>query len=329
MTLSNGMKNNFNLMRLIFAVAVVFSHSFGMVGQAEPNTWGLSFGGAAVHGFFIVSGYLITGSFLRSPSVGTFTAHRALRVLPGLVVVLLVMQLAWLACDRFPLILHNGPLWTLSWEGVCYAAVAFFGALRLLDKRSVPILFATAWIVYLSNASSSNEAVSIVVPMLMLFLGGGFIAVMEDQISVPKLAALSAPVLAVLFIPGLFQPIADGLRSLGFAHGTPLSNWQIHEIPYLLTLPFVVVFAGRYGPVIKDFKTDISYGVYIYGWPTAVVLGYVSYKHFTPITNPLLHFAIVIPLVLVLAFASWFGIERPALSLKRRIDKRASVSARA
>ncbi len=323
------MKNNFNLMRLIFSIGVVFSHSFGMVGRTDPNTWGLSFGGAAVHGFFIVSGYLITKSFARSPSVGLFVGHRALRVLPGLAVVLLVMHLAWLACDRFPFILHNGPLWTLSWEGVCYGAVACFGALGLLNERSAPALFATAWIVYLSNASSSTEAMSIVVPMLMLFLGGGFIAIMEHKISVYKLAAFSAPVLALLFIPGLFQPIVVGLRGLGFAHGTSLSDWQIHEIPYLLTLPFMVVFAGRYAPVIKDFKTDISYGVYIYGWPTAVVVGYVSYKHFTPITNPLLHFAIVIPLVLVLAFASWFGIERPALSLKRRIDKRASVSARA
>src|SRR5579862_3597528 len=86
--------NNFDFLRFLFAVFVVFSHSFGLtIGvlatgeSADPLsvlTKGIvSFGNLAVVAFFAISGYLITMSWERKPLLADFTRKRALRILPG------------------------------------------------------------------------------------------------------------------------------------------------------------------------------------------------------------------------------------------------------
>lgn len=41
-------KNNFNFMRLIFSIMVVYSHSFGLLSLPEPTILGRSFGNSVV-----------------------------------------------------------------------------------------------------------------------------------------------------------------------------------------------------------------------------------------------------------------------------------------
>jgi peptidoglycan/LPS O-acetylase OafA/YrhL len=58
--------NNFSSLRLVFAAAVIFSHSpFILTGNVslEPHLGSATIGALAVDGFFLVSGYLITKSF--------------------------------------------------------------------------------------------------------------------------------------------------------------------------------------------------------------------------------------------------------------------------
>src|SRR5581483_9087684 len=80
--------NSFTFLRLAFALAVVFSHSFvlGGFGQ-DPLAWyshgQIRIGEMAVMCFFVVSGFLITGSALRQPSIGRFALNRAARIMPG------------------------------------------------------------------------------------------------------------------------------------------------------------------------------------------------------------------------------------------------------
>ncbi|MFI5206215.1 MAG: acyltransferase family protein, partial [Candidatus Paceibacterales bacterium] len=61
-------ENNFDLLRLIAATLVIFSHAYPLTGNnnAEPLArfchGFVSFGGLAIACFFIISGYLITAS---------------------------------------------------------------------------------------------------------------------------------------------------------------------------------------------------------------------------------------------------------------------------
>src|SRR5260221_11776941 len=82
--------NNFGALRLAAAVSVVFSHSF-LIAEgseaSEPFVWLTGnqciLGLVGVFVFFIISGYLITASFSRSPMPGRFAQRRVLRAHPG------------------------------------------------------------------------------------------------------------------------------------------------------------------------------------------------------------------------------------------------------
>jgi peptidoglycan/LPS O-acetylase OafA/YrhL len=90
-------RNSLSLLRLVFAAMVLFDHSFplgGFNGGRDPM-WGWtggqeSFGGLAVLGFFVISGFLVTRSFDDSPTPVSYIWKRVLRIFPGFWVCLLV-----------------------------------------------------------------------------------------------------------------------------------------------------------------------------------------------------------------------------------------------
>jgi len=88
-------RNAFGFLRLVLAVLVIFSHSFPLGGfgidALETYTHGKhTIGLVAVAMFFVLSGFLITRSASRSPSVFRFLWHRFLRIFPGYWVCLIV-----------------------------------------------------------------------------------------------------------------------------------------------------------------------------------------------------------------------------------------------
>lgn len=86
--LMTGRANGFGLIRLILAVSVVISHANPLafnrldVGSQFAGLQ-TNLGTLAVIGFFVISGYVITGSAKRL-SIGRYAWHRALRILPGM-----------------------------------------------------------------------------------------------------------------------------------------------------------------------------------------------------------------------------------------------------
>jgi len=99
--------NNFNVLRLIAAFAVLISHSFILSDGMKINEpiyrlsqQQVTLGRIAVAVFFIVSGYLITGSYLRSRNPIQFLWARALRLLPALAATLIILAWLWPFSDR-------------------------------------------------------------------------------------------------------------------------------------------------------------------------------------------------------------------------------------
>lgn len=80
-------KNNFDFLRLLFAFFVIITHSFSLSGLREcdalckitPNHINLSYLG--VRGFFIISGYLIFQSLVRSKGLIDYYWKRILRLI--------------------------------------------------------------------------------------------------------------------------------------------------------------------------------------------------------------------------------------------------------
>jgi peptidoglycan/LPS O-acetylase OafA/YrhL len=167
-------RNNFDLLRLLAAILVLFSHSFDLLRRPEPfphlgrnMNWG--FVGLLV--FFSISGFLVSRSWARNPRIAPFAVKRALRLLPALVVALLLsaLLLGPAVTTRTPesyfqdpatkeyvlnnallqttyrlpgVFTHNvypvavnGSLWTLPLEVKAYVFVVLLGLIGLLTRR--------------------------------------------------------------------------------------------------------------------------------------------------------------------------------------------------
>src|SRR5215216_1081018 len=100
-------KNNFDFLRFILAVSVMFTHAFLIYEGKdffEPLYWlsnrQLTVGRLAVNFFFIISGFLVLQSWIYSKGIIDFLKKRILRIYPGFI-------MACLACAYF-----FGPLGT-------------------------------------------------------------------------------------------------------------------------------------------------------------------------------------------------------------------------
>lgn len=96
---SQGRDNNFNLIRIVAALAVLVTHSFALAvgsGDAEPfrESLGMTMGSIAVDVFFITSGFLVTSSLLNRQSTIEFIWARVLRIFPALLMMLLLTVFA-------------------------------------------------------------------------------------------------------------------------------------------------------------------------------------------------------------------------------------------
>ncbi|MER8183943.1 acyltransferase family protein [Kitasatospora sp. NPDC094015] len=126
--------DSFGFLRLALAVTVVVSHVYPLAyGRLDP-LWQRSgqqtdLGKLAVLGFFVLSGYLITGSARRTRP-GRYVWHRALRILPGLCGSLLVSTLVLMPLVRWH---QHGSLagfWTGTWGPFQYLGSAWDSPMR-------------------------------------------------------------------------------------------------------------------------------------------------------------------------------------------------------
>ena len=84
----HGRDNSFDLLRLLAAFGVLWSHQFPLLGLPEPSAQPLAMtiGALSVGTFFAISGYLNTQSLFRGGSLVPFLVRRALRIYPALIV---------------------------------------------------------------------------------------------------------------------------------------------------------------------------------------------------------------------------------------------------
>ena len=332
--------NNFDAVRLLAALSVVFSHSF-LIAEgseaSEPFVWLTGnqciLGLVGVFVFFIISGYLVTGSFCRQPQPGRFALRRFLRIYPGLAVNLLIcafilgplvtslpvgaylvgpelgdflykgftlnpgpMQLPGvLFADNSVGLLINGSLWTLRYEAMMYVLVLILGLaglLRLTTALAVTGIgiAAVGFEQQLKPFGDFGEAA-----WFFGFFGSGMVLyfvrdrlVFDWRGVLIALAALAFFVWIGRFI--MLFPLAGAYLVLGFAR--------------------------RHDPVLdySRYFGDLSYGLYVYGWPSEQLVMWLSGGR----ANWWQIFLGSLCIALPAAWLSWHGIEKWALRLGRR-----------
>jgi len=331
--------NNFDALRLAAAASVVFSHSFLIAEGSEarePFAWLTGnqciLGHVGVFVFFVISGYLVTESWCRTPAPGRFALKRVARIYPALVVNGLVCALllgpvvtslplsAYFAstgvvkflrqivtlnpgplqlpgvlfADNSVGLLINGSLWTLRYEVMMYAMVLLLGLARLLRlETALALTGAGIAAVYFEKSLQPLGDFGEMLWLLGFFASGMAMHFLRDRIPFRWPYVLLA-VLALVF----FAAIHHFIMLFPLA-GAYLAIW----------------FARRYDPALDYARHvgDLSYGVYIYGWPAGQFLMWLSGGQ----ANWWQIFIGSLVLALALAWLSWHGVEKWALRLGR------------
>ena len=344
--------NSITFLRLLLASTVLYSHSFllGGFGPESFLSWSggrLILGTVGVQGFFVLSGSLITTSWIRRASLGRFLWCRLLRLGPAL----------WICLAFTALVL--GPVLFLTTSGVhsYYFGLSpspigyiFRNALRPRAQISIGNLPAdvpwpgdlngSLWTLFyegscylmiagLGVAGLLSRARKWGASLLLCFLSFFSIWVIGPPAGLmPRLAGrlfdTPGKVLTMYFIAGTLWALFPGIsrawtRSFwpGLAAcGLVLASWHWGIDAWLgpwIMPPALFWLAARLPFAGFDRRVgDFSYGLYIYGYPIQQLLAHFGAAAF----GQPIFLSGSICLAGLLGAASWHCVEKPALSLK-------------
>lgn len=345
--LVGGRDNNFNLMRLIAAVMVLYGHSFALaVGSSSAEPWlqfGVTPGSVAVDIFFITSGFLVTGSLIERRELCSFVIARVLRIYPALIIVV--------ALTVFVL---GAYFTTLTLSGYFSDAETFKYWIRnsTLLRGSygyLPDVFENN--PYKKAVNGSLWTMPWEVRMYIVLLGVGIVAKFaqwRDWVWKAIVIAIFFTVSAVYLMTYLFDSIVlikdERVLRLFFMFFMGASYFALKEKIYIghsaalaalfctaiaiffgksVFLPIYTVLAGYivlYLALLPKGKVrnfnrfgDYSYGVYIYAFPIQQII----VSRIPGITGIELFFT-AFPCVLFCSVLSWHYIEKKCLRLKNK-----------
>jgi peptidoglycan/LPS O-acetylase OafA/YrhL len=326
--------NNFDLLRLLAAWAVLVSHAYALVGRPQPlEQFDATLGNIGVLVFFAVSGLLIRRSWEYDPVTRSFWSKRALRLLPALTTVAVLTAFVigplvtavgprqyfsswetWLYPFRLVLMVPfgaqlpgvfddnlyagavNGSLWSLPVEVFAYLGVAVLGLAGLLRRRRLVLGLAVLGMAW--------AAVWVVVTPPAI--GSAYV-----------LAAFALGCAAWSYRERILLswPLALGvLAACALAAMAPLSARTVVWIAGITYLSYWFAYAlPPIGRVVTRFG-DASYGVYIWAFPVQQLL----YQLVGPDLSPWEMIGLATPVVWVIAQLSWHLVEAPALRHKPR-----------
>ena len=337
-------RNSFDVLRLVLAGLVAIDHAIILRTGGIHQVQGSELGDFAVDGFFILSGFLVCRSYLRLDSWPRFAWHRALRIMPAFWVCLLVtafvvapavallegkpamtafttepsaLRYVWvnaglmmnqfdiaglLASNPTPFI-FDGSLWTLILEAFCYAILAVLGVVGVLKRRRWLVLGLVGVLYGLALLQALGVSVPVgdlTVRMTLMFMLGAAAYLFADRLPMSTGLAVVALVLFIIAVVAV-----EPYRLLGSVPFTYLIMWLGTAIPWKMHV-----------------RNDLSYGVYIYHFLVMQVL------MLTPAArlSSLLFVVVGCLATLLPAAASWFGVEKPALTRKNgpfiaRVDR--------
>ena len=332
---ATGRDNNFNLIRMLAAIAVLVSHAWPMTkgaAAAEPlvGIVGATLGTLAVYVFFATSGFLITASLSRAASAPDFIATRALRLLPGLVVSVLLVALvigpvvttlptdAYLSApETWTFVLRNitlakcqytlpgvfapnplpvieGTIWTLIHEVACYAFVLALGVAGLFAHRRALIAalcaYGALWMLA-ALAPSLPHRLNDWRMLSLPFVMGMAAWVWRDRLT------LNAAILGALIVVA------------ALTRHTPVAFPALAAAITYATLWCAYIPGGR----IRTYNRlgDYSYGLYLYAFPLQGLAVWLAGP-----MSPTANIAMSLPAAFCCAVLSWHLIEKPALTLR-------------
>jgi len=343
-------RGNIGVLRLIFASLVIIGHAPEQIDgdrHREPLTLifhTVSLGQLSVDAFFLISGYLITMSWIQTKSLKLYLQKRARRIYPAFIVAYLLSIFAlgplvgaapwrWIGETVFRLValqspliypgqlpgLHypdlNGSMWTIAYEFRCYLLVALLGITGLLYRRwlvlsvtaiGIMVLIAATFhtikapIDSISSHQRLNQIIGTPLNNISLnttFLVGVCFYLFKDE------ALLWIDSRVALFAAFMTATLLLGNVHLAEAALITLGSVSLFWVGLKANLGWLQTVNDRW---------DISYGVYLYGWPIATAI-----RWFDRSVSPWTLASVTLAIALLAGAASWWSLERWTKNVKR------------
>lgn len=343
--ISSQSGNNLNLIRLLLALAVIIFHAYPVtLGLGARSPFAIltrnqeSLGGLAVDIFFLISGFLITASWLHGTSARSYLRKRILRIYPGYLCAMAFSAVViWIFCPVFRAMPdHHGTpellklfSWltdfikdcvtltfnSISWKGV-FAGNPYPGcanaSLWTIQKEFVCYLLVAAFGTF---ALFRHRAVMLAAALLI------YADYAWNEARGKEMLQLDCRYLCYFFAGMNFWLWRDKIPYNGKLAAGCLLTLVVATMAKPL-LPMLMPFCGGYlilwlgyGPKVPfldwTHRTDLSYGTYLYAYPVQQLFAMSP-----SLREPLLNAALTVPCVLVLAWLSWNLVEKQFLALK-------------
>lgn len=325
--------NNSELIRLLLAILVVYSHAFAFsVGyQFTPHVFfasQLTYGGLAVDLFIFLSGILVSASFYNSRNLSDFYLKRILRIFPELII-FCVMSLAfgfvlseqkidyWQSLNTYQYLLtislfltqfnihdvagFNGQIWTLKYEFLFYILLPFLlliGRSGILWLFIVLLLLSCLHYMYTPNGELHGIVLTQLYRLLLYFACGVF----YFHFLKPYNLSVALISFGVIIFCALIRANSDVIFAL-------CGTYFIYYITFGSQLTLHVLF-NKIG--------DLSYGLYLYHYPIGMIMN--KYKLFS--FSPIMFFIINTFVGLILAWISYHIVGVPCLNLKNKFKNK-------
>jgi peptidoglycan/LPS O-acetylase OafA/YrhL len=354
--------NGIGMLRLILALAVLVSHAWVLGGFGPEPLVGLgrnedTLGTIAVAGFFVLSGILISRSWVRRPRPAAYLRHRVLRIFPGFwvclaVIALVIAPLCWLSlhgtgrgfpilgrnsalgyiADNFPLFISQSGIRGTQ-IGVPFSVVPaglLNGSLWTLFYEFLCYLgvLALGMLGLLARERRALIAAFTVASLLLLayVVERHSVVNLTQSLEVSDLTVRVVVAFALGVTMFQFSDVIPMTRTwflvaLGLCIASIYAGWL--DYGGLIAFAYVVVWVGLELP-IRDLERrgDLSYGIYLYAFPVQQLLAVRAGYRWGVAVYILLTLVLVVPL----AVGSWFLVERPALRWKSPRHRDATVA---
>ncbi len=327
-------KNNFDFLRFLLAFIVVIGHIIVITGLDEFQNFKHLFNTyISVTGFFCISGFLITRSYLNSKSLKDYLTKRAARLMPAyfLIIFICFILLSFISTYSFfdyfnnsltykylasnltflnflqptlpgVFIINgieypvNGALWTLKIEVGFYLLLPLI--LFLLEKsKTKPLLLLLIYftsIIYNYYFQYLYSTTDIQFYSTLAHQLPSFLSYFAAGIALHYYFNLFVKHKIIFFIIGLTIYIIEYKLNI--------------EILSPLALSFIIFALAFSNLKLENFskKGDISYGIYIYHFP---LINLAIYFGFFTNYNPYVVSGILILILFTLSYISWHKLE--------------------
>ena len=336
--------NNFDLLRLLAATAVIYGHAFALHGNPVGSDilhrfTGLHAAEWGVKTFFFLSGLLVVNSVLSDGNALHYAIKRILRIWPALILVTLVS------------VFVMGPALSTVSMSVYFDSSEPWDFLRRMvtfriwgnNSMGLPGVFETNPYPLVVNAplwTLSVEAYAYIL-IYALFLIGAFKkesavlvfglflidSLLPQKVIFYWLPSNSPDFAAIPFcfaLGGLLAVFKDNIRiNIPLIIGVILLSDLLGGGPHASYLRYTVMFLLVIYVFSMSLATrlprlpDISYGTYLWGWPVQQIV-----LHLYPGVSFGLNLLLTLALVYAAAVASWYLVELRCLKFGQSIVRR-------